>query len=86
MPAIVKEHVISLSYHELAGWLQTAEEKHNQAELQTGRMEVLAAGVDKRRLEISPPPEPLSPSDEEGLIALEKNDEKKALKGKCKWL
>lgn len=86
MPPSVKEHVISLSYHELAGLLQTAEEKHNQAELQTGRVEVLAAGVDKRRLEISPPPETLSPSDEERLIALEKNDEKKALKGKCKWL
>lgn len=86
VPPIVKEHAISLSYYELAGWLQTAKEIHNQAELQTERAKDLPAGVCKRRLEITPPPETLSPSDEERFTALEKNDEKKALEGKSKWL
>lgn len=80
MAPIVKEHAISLSYPELAGWLHRAERKYDRAELQTDRMEGLATGVCKRRLEITPPPETIGPSDEERFATLEKNDETKALK------
>lgn len=79
MPPIVKEHAISLSYLGLTGWLHKAERKYNRAELQTDRVAGLAAGVCKRRLEITPPPK-LSPSDQEKFATLEKNQEKKALK------
>lgn len=71
---------MSLYHPELARWLHRAEVQHNKAELQTGRGEGLAAGVCKRRLEITPPPEIVIPSDEERFSALEKNDEKKVLK------
>lgn len=79
MPPIVKEHAISLSYPELAGWLHRAEKRFNRAELQTDMLNDLATGVCERRLEITPPPETLSPFDEDRFAALEKNDEKKAL-------